>query len=185
MRKEFYSPLNSIKSDPNNMSIARHIREGNGNPLQYSCLENPMDGGAWWAAVHGVAKSQTQLSDFTFTFHFHTLEEEMATHSRVLAWRIPGMGEPDGLPSMGSHRVGHDWSDLAAAAAAAARHIIHPDLRNVFHLPSFSLSVQLLLHHHPTPETFLLCYPGESQGPGSLVGCRLWGCTESDTTEAT
>ena len=86
-------------------------REGNGTPLQYSCLENPMDGGAWWAAVHGVVKSQTQLSDFTFTFHFHALEKEMATHSSVLAWRIPGTG--------------------------------------------------------------------------SLVGCRLWGRTESDTTEAT
>ena len=71
--------------------------EGNGTPLQYSCLENPMDGGAWWAAVHGVAKSRTRLSDFTFTFHFHALEEEMATHSSVLAWRIPGTGEPDGL----------------------------------------------------------------------------------------
>ena len=82
--------------------------EGNGNPLQYSCLENPMDGGAWQAAVHGVAKSQTQLSDFTSTFHFHALEKEMATHSSVLAWRIPGTGEPDGLPSMGSHRVGHN-----------------------------------------------------------------------------
>ena len=80
----------------------------NGTPLQYSCLENPMDGGAWWAAVHGVAKSQTRLSDFTFTFHFHALEKEMATHSRVLAWRIPGMGESDGLPYMGSHTVGHD-----------------------------------------------------------------------------
>ena len=78
-----------------------------------------MDQGAWWAAVHGVATSQTQLSDFTFTFHFHALVEEMATHSRILAWRIPGMGEPGGLPSMGSHTVGHDWSDLAAAAAAA------------------------------------------------------------------
>ena len=76
-----------------------------------------MDGGAWWAAVHGVAKSRTRLSDFTFTFHFHALEKEMATHSRVLAWRIPGTGEPGGLLSMGSHRVGHDWSDLAAAAA--------------------------------------------------------------------
>ena len=76
-----------------------------------------MDGGAWWAAVHGVAKSKTQLSDFTFTFHFHSLEKEMATHSSVLAWRIPGMGEPGGVPSLGSHRVGHDWSDLAAAAA--------------------------------------------------------------------
>ena len=91
------------------------------HPLQYSCLENPMDRGAWWAVVHGVAKRQTQLSDFTFTFHFHALEKEMATHSSVLAWRTPGTGEPGGLPSMGSHRVGHDWSDLAAAAAAAAR----------------------------------------------------------------
>jgi len=92
--------------------------EGNGNPLQYSCLEIPMDGGAWWAAVHGVARNQTWLSDFTFTFHFHALEKEMATHSSVLAWRIPGTGEPGGLPSMGSHRVRHDWSDLAALAAA-------------------------------------------------------------------
>ena len=94
--------------------------EGNGTPLQYSCLENSMDGGAWWAAVHGVTKSRTRLSDFTSTFHFPALEKEMATHSSVLAWRIPGTVEPCGLPSMGSHRVGHDWSDLAAAAAAAA-----------------------------------------------------------------
>ena len=83
------------------------FREGNGNPLQYSCLENPMDRGAWKAAVHGVAKSQARLSDFTFTFHFHALKE-MATHSSVLAWRIPGTGEPGGLPSMGPHRVGHN-----------------------------------------------------------------------------
>ena len=81
--------------------------EGDGTPLQYSCLENPMDGGAWWAAVHGVTKSQTRLNDFTFTFHFRALEKEMATHSSVLPWRIPGMGETFGLPSMGSHRVGH------------------------------------------------------------------------------
>ena len=92
-------------------SAGGEYREGNGTPLQYSCLENPADGGAWWAAVHGVAKSRTRLSDFIFTFHFHALEKEMATHSSVLAWRIPGTG--------------------------------------------------------------------------SLVGCRLWGCTESDTTEAT
>ena len=91
--------------------------EDSGTPLQYSCLENPMGGGAWWAAIRGVAKSRTWLSDFTFTFHSHALEKEMATQSSVLAWRIPGTGEPGGLPSVGSHRVGHDWSDLAAAAA--------------------------------------------------------------------
>ena len=89
------------------------IREGNGTRLQYFCLENPMDGGAWWAAVHGVTKSRTRLSDFTFTFHFLALEKEMTTHSSVLDWRIPGMGEPGGLPSMGSHNVRQDWSDLA------------------------------------------------------------------------
>ena len=87
------------------------LGEGNGNPFHYSCLENPMDGGAWWAAVHGVAEGQTRLSNFTFTFHFHALEKEMATDSSVLAW--------------------------------------------------------------------------ESEGQGSPVGCRLWGRTESDTTEAT
>ena len=93
------------------------IGEGNGTPLRYSCLENPMGRGAWWAAVHGVAKSRTQLSNFTFTFHFHALEKEMETHSSVLAWRIPGTGEPGGLLSMGLHRVRHNWSDLVAAAA--------------------------------------------------------------------
>ena len=89
--------------------LASTDREGNGTPLQYSCLENSKDRGAWWAAVHGVTKSRTQLSDFTF--QFHALEKEMATHSSVLAWRIPGMGEPGGLPSMGLHRVGYDCSD--------------------------------------------------------------------------
>ena len=97
--------------------VESNHREGTGTPLQHSCLETPMDGGAWWAAVRGVAKSWTRLSDFLFAFHFHALEKEMATHSSVLAWRIPGMGEPGRLPSMGSHRVRHDWSDLAAAAA--------------------------------------------------------------------
>jgi len=105
----FYEKMGSIKD--------RNCMEGNGIPLQHSCLENPMDGGAWWAAVHGVAKSRTRLSDFTFTFHFHALEKEMATHSSVLAWRVPGMEKPGGLPSMGSHRVGHDWSDLAPTEA--------------------------------------------------------------------
>ena len=84
------------------------FREGSGTPLQYSCLENPMDTGAWWAAVHGVTTSQTRLSNFTFTFHFHASEEEMATRSSVLAWRIPGTGEPGELLSIGSHRVRHD-----------------------------------------------------------------------------
>ena len=81
---------------------------GDGTPLQYPCLENSVDGGAWKAAVHGVAEGRTRQSDFTFTFHFHALEKEMAMHSSVLAWRIPRMGEPGGLPSMGSHRVGHN-----------------------------------------------------------------------------
>ena len=82
--------------------------EGNGNPLQYCCLENPMDRGAWKATVYGVTEGRTRLRDLTFTFHFHALEKEMAAHSSVLAWRIPGTGEPGGLLSMGSHRVGHD-----------------------------------------------------------------------------
>ena len=88
------------------------------NPLQYSCLENPMGRGAWRAVVHGVAKSWIRLSNFTFTFHFHALEKETAAHSSVLAWRIPGMAEPGGLPSKGSHRVGHDWRGLAASASS-------------------------------------------------------------------
>ena len=106
----------SIYGLKNWIKLAFYFGEGSGTPLQYSCLENPMDGGAWWAAVHGIAESWTQLSDFTFTFRFHALEKEIATHSSILAWRIPGMGEPGVLPSMGLHRVGHGWSDLAAAA---------------------------------------------------------------------
>ena len=97
-----------------------------------------MDGGAWRAAVHGVARSQTRPSDFTFTFPFHTLEKEMATHSSVLAWRIPGMGEPGRLPSMGSHRVGHDCSDLAAAVGSVLRQsadLTH-QLSGYIHLPT-------------------------------------------------
>ena len=89
------------------------IGESNGNPLQCSCLESPRHGGAWWEAVYGVTQSQTRLSKFSFTFHFHTLEKAMATHSSVLAWRIPGMGEPGGLPSMGSHRV---WRSLVGCS---------------------------------------------------------------------
>ena len=106
------SAISQLPSTQNNpFAIGAYLE------VAYSCLENPMDGGAWWAAVQVVSKSWTQLSDFTFTFHFHALEKEMATHSSVLAWRMPGTGEPGGLPSMGLHRVGHDRSDLAAAAA--------------------------------------------------------------------
>ena len=111
------------------------IGEGNGTPLHYFCLENPMDRGAWWAAVQGVAKSRARLSDFTFTFHFHALEKEMATHSSVLAWRIPGMAGPGGLPSMRSHRVRHDWSNLAAATAARGGKI---NDNSPFFIPYFS-----------------------------------------------
>ena len=110
--------------------ISNLIGEGNGTPLQYSCLENPMDGGAWWAVVHGVAKSRTWLSNFTFTFHFHALDKEMATHSSVLAWRIPGTGETGGLPSMGLHRVRHDWSDLAVAATILWNIVVRKIIRN-------------------------------------------------------
>ena len=101
LEKTLENPLDSKE-------IKLLLEEINGTPLQYSCLENPVDGGARKAAVNGVAKDRTRLSNFTFTFHFHALEKEMATHSSVLAWRIPGMGEPGGLLSMGSHRVRHD-----------------------------------------------------------------------------
>ena len=102
------SILDAFNSSDNRVQVETGHGGGNGTPFQYSCLENPMDRGAWWAAVHGVATSRTQLSDFTFTFHFHALEKEMETHSSVLAWRIPGTGEPGGPLSMGLHRVGHD-----------------------------------------------------------------------------
>ena len=101
-----------------------------------------MDGEAWWAAIRGVTNSRTRLSDFTFAFHFHALEMEMATHSSVLAWRIPGMGEPGGLPSMGSHGVRHDWSDLTAAAAAKRASLVAHQLR--IYLPMQETQVRSL-----------------------------------------
>ena len=142
-----------LKFDP---WVGKIPGEGNGTPLQYSCLENPMNGGAWWAAVHGVTKSRTWLSDFTFTFHSHALEKEMATHSSALAWRIPGMGEPGGLPSMGSHRVGHNWSNLAAAVG----------------------KIPWSRKWQPTP-VFL---PGKSHGQRSPAGYSTWSHKESDMT---
>ena len=106
------------------MCISSFPREGNGTPLRYSCLENPMDGGAWWVAVHGVAGSRTWLSNFTFTFNFHALEKEMATHSSVLAWRIPGMVEPDGLPSMGLHRRLKRLSSSSSSIQFSQHHLL-------------------------------------------------------------
>ena len=154
--------------------------EGNGNPLQYSCLENPMDKGAWWAAVHGVAKSRTWLSDFTFTFHSHALEKEMATHSSILAWRIPGTQEPSGLPSMGSHRVRHDWSDLAAVAAASCAN----DKESAFQCKrdkrcSFDPWVGRIPWKRKWQPT-LLFLPGKFHGNRSLVGYSPWGQKELD-----
>ena len=135
--------------------ICAHLRgglgEGNGTPLQYSCLEDPMNGGACWAAVHEATKSQTRLSDFAFTFHFHELEKEMATDSSVLAWRLPGMGEPGGLPSMGSHRVGHDRRDLAAALAMSLM------LFSIFPMHFFSLCLSLYFY---CPELQFRCPRG-------------------------
>ena len=128
-------------------------------PPRWAAPAPRLESGPWWAAVHGVTKSRTRLSDFTFTFHAHAFEKEMAPHSSVLAWRIPGTAEPGRLQSMGSLRVGYNWAT--------------------------SLSLFTFMHWRrkwqPTP-VFL---PGESQGWGNLVGCHLWGCTESDTTEAT
>ena len=108
------SPFHPLHIPPFNFLVSLVLRRWHPTPVLLP--GKSMDGGAWWAAVHGVSKSRTRLSDFTFTFHFHALEKEMATHSSVLAWRIPRMEEPGGLLSMGLHRVRHDWSDLAAAA---------------------------------------------------------------------
>ena len=157
--------IRKLKKSRNCIYLQLKSGKGHGNPLQYSCLENPMDGGARWAAVHGVAKSRTWLGDFTFTFHFYALEKEMATHSSVLAWRIPGTVEPGGLPSMGSHRVGHDWSDLAAAAAIKI-FIMLIWLYGVTDSSGYEFEQTL----------------GESEWQGSLMCCSLWGHKELDMT---
>ena len=150
-----------------------------------------MDRGVWWASVHGVAESRTRLRDFTFTFHFHALGKEMATHSGVLAYRIPGMGEPGGLPSTGSHRVGHDWSDLAVAAASFTITKSMPGL------PCASDGKESACNAgDPGSISGLGRSPGEGNGnplqysclenphgQRSLVGDSPWGCKESDMTE--
>ena len=145
-----------------------------------------MEGGAWWAAVHEVAESRTRLSNFTFTFHLHALEKEMAAHSSVLAWRIPWTGEPGGLPSMGSHRVGHDWSDLAAAAAVPSAHSESAQKtgshsRNI-HLPPSGqvlyLPCQWLLESFfKTPRRL----DKNEEGIALWPGCRRWGAKVVDS----
>ena len=132
-----------------------------------------MDGGAWWATVHGVAKSWTWLSDFTVTFRLHALEKEMATHSSVLAWRIPGTGEPGGLPSMGSHRVRHDWSDLAAAAAVVTKS--PPDYPGWSHLEILNLRLFQIWPHSQVLGARLWGYFGEGTvQPATISFC--WSC---------
>ena len=129
------------------------------HPTPVLCLENPMDGGAWWAAVHGVAKSRIRLSNLTFTFHFHALEKEMATHSSVLAWRIPGTGETGGCRLWGSHRVGHNWSDLAAAYMSSSTSILKA---RILSLPKKIVEL-FSLKRQPTLLTFekkSMKYPG-------------------------
>ena len=140
-----------------------------------------MDRGAWWAAVYGVAQSQTWLSDFTFTFHFHALEKEMATHSSVLAWRISRTGEPGGLPSMGSHRVRHDWSDLAAAARTKQAifgivgkyhlHVLWSDVDLGTNFSPATMGPQLLSHSVP------ICWMTWQYHKSHLPG-QWWGRTE-------
>ena len=137
-----------------------------------------MDRGAWWAAVHGVTTSRTRLSDFPFTFHLHALEMEMAAHSSVLAWRIPGMAEPGGLPSLGSHRVGHDWSDLAAAAgslpvsASQMPTLCPPDLGTLC-----SLHMQMFTwRNHWGWNNFTLRHPVKVKAVPPLLLC-LYYCT--------
>ena len=147
------------------------LREGNGNPLQYSCLENPMDRGAWWAAVHGVSKSQTWLSNFTLTFHFPALEKEMATHSSALAWRIPGTAEPGGLLSMGSHRVAHNGCNSSSSSSMVVLFLI-------FWASSILFSVVAAAVHIPTYSAWLFpFFPHPCQCLLGLVFCLFlfWG----------
>ena len=123
-REIFHVHKNSGGLNNVNMSVLPNLiqlLDGSGTPPQYFCLENPMDGRVWWAAVHGVMKSRTRQSNFTFTFHFHALEKEMATHSSDLAWRIPGTGEPGGLPSVGAQ----SWTRLKQLSSSSSSNTKH------------------------------------------------------------
>ena len=150
--------------------------EGSGTPLQSSCLENPMDGRAWWAAVHGVAKSQTRLSDFTFTFHFHAPEKEMATHSSVLAWRIPGTWEVIGLPSVGLHTVGHNWSVSSSKVTSQVALVINnpPSNTGVTGLWVWSLSQEDPLEEGIATHPSILAWRNPwTEKPGGLWSIEL------------
>ena len=144
--KKTYIELLNVLNFP---YLAVIFREGNGTPLQYSCLENPMDGGAWWAAVHGVAKSQTWMSDFTFTFHFHALEKEMATRSSVLAWRIPGTGEPWAA----IYGVTQSWTRLKRLSSSSSCYI-----RDAY-LSGFLIKIAFFF-------SFLFCMAPSALDPG-------------------
>ena len=144
-----------------------------------------MDGGAWWVAVLGVAKGRTRLSDFTFTFPFHALEKEMAIHSSALAWRIPGTGEPGGLPSMGSHRVGHDRSDLAAAGVGCVFPVSQCNIETqetLYWKDTLSLDWKDPMEEEMTTHSCILAGK-KSQGQRSLVGYSPWGPKKSSTAE--
>ena len=186
MEKKFFPPMSF--DFPGYLTTFRlFLREGNGTPLQYSCLENPMDGGAWWVTVHGVARSRTRLSDFTFTFHFHALEKEMATHSSVLAWRIPGTGEPGGLQSMGwqsrtrvlhTHTHTHTHSRMSVPSTPPPPHVE----------AKREAAPDVLLEQLPTSPRDVCLLPEEERSPwrlglrAALVTSRLAGLFLAETS---
>ena len=162
---------------PRHLSISRNIsREGNGNPLQYSCLENPMDGGAWWAAVYGVAKSRTWLSDFTFTFHFHTLEKEMATPVF-----FPGESRDGGAWQAAIYGVAQSQILLKRLSSSSSGKESTSQCRRHkrFRFNPWVRKIPWSRKRQPTP-VFL---PGESHGPRSLVSYSPWDQKESDSAE--
>ena len=143
-------------------------------------------GGAWWAAVHGVARSRTRLSNFTFTFHFHALEKEMTTHSSVFAWRIPGTGEPGGLPSMGSHRVGHDWSDSSSSFSNFWPFRFLFQSYRLRHFLNKSIIFAGCTQYHLQLSTDFPLSTGTRHGiPGSNIHPEMWGYRIAELEENT